>query len=50
MDITSEDFMDLRNDTKECKCKLEIYKEVSVDGMGKSGTLEVQNQNYHMYP
>ena len=50
VDTTSEDFMDLTNDPKECKRKLEIYREVSMHGMGKSGNFEMQNQNDYIHP
>ena len=48
VDTTSEDFTDLTNDPNEWKRKLEIYREVSVDGMGKSGNREwIENQPFH---
>ena len=43
VDTTSENFIDLTKDTNECKRKLEFYRKASVDGMGKSGSFEMQN-------
>ena len=40
VDTTSENFIGLTNDPNECKRKLEIYREISVDGMGKSVIIE----------
>ena len=50
VDTTSRIFMDLTHYPKVCKRKLEIYREGSVDGMGKSITFEMQNQNDYIHP